>query len=72
MTQKVRAFLKDQAQQEICILVLAGISLGMSYLFKKDLPLDPAWFSIVFCGIPIIKNAVTGLVTDFDRFNLDW
>ena len=30
------------------------------------LPFDPAWIAIVLCGIPIILEAIIGLVTAFD------
>ncbi len=31
-----------------------------------NLPVDPAWIAIILCGIPIILEAVIGLVTAFD------
>src|SRR5699024_8685126 len=30
------------------------------------LPFDPAWVAIILCGVPIILEAVIGLVTAFD------
>ena len=30
------------------------------------LPFDPAWIAIVLCGVPIVLEAVIGLVTAFD------
>lgn len=30
------------------------------------LPIDLAWIVIIFCGVPIIKEAIIGLVTEFD------
>ena len=30
------------------------------------LPFDPAWIAIILCGIPIILEAIIGLVTEFD------
>lgn len=30
------------------------------------LPFDTAWVAIVLCGIPIILEAVIGLITEFD------
>ena len=26
----------------------------------------PAWIAIVFCGLPILKEAAIGLITEFD------
>jgi len=52
-------------RKEIVLLVLSGIALIIS-LFDLPLPIDPAWVAIVLCGIPIILEAVIGLVTAFD------
>ncbi len=52
-------------RKEVAFLILSGISLIVS-LFEPPLPLDPAWIAIILCGIPIILEAVVGLVTAFD------
>ena len=52
-------------RKEIVLLVLSGIALIVS-LFDLPLPVNPAWVAIVLCGIPIILEAVIGLVTAFD------
>ena len=49
----------------IIFLVISGISLLIS-IFKLPLPFDAAWIAIVLCGIPIILEAIIGLVTRFD------
>jgi heavy metal translocating P-type ATPase len=47
-------------------MLLSGISLVVSFFDIGKLPLDAAWLSIILCGIPIVKEAIMGLVTRFD------
>jgi len=53
-------------KKDILFLVIAGIALLMSVLHWEPFPFDTAWIAIVLCGIPIILEAVIGLVTAFD------
>lgn len=53
-------------KKDITFLVLGGISLIISLFDLVPLPFDAAWIAIIFCGVPIIMEAVTGLVTAFD------
>ncbi len=53
-------------KKELILLTLSGLSLLASILASDAFPADPAWVAIVLCGVPIIKEAVTGLVTSFD------
>ena len=53
-------------KKEILFLALSGVALLASMLGGANLPIDPAWVAIVLCGIPIILEAVIGLVTAFD------
>ena len=53
-------------KKDIVLLILAGISLIFSLFHPLELPFDPAWIAIVLCGIPILSEAVIGLVTAFD------
>lgn len=54
-------------KKDITLLVISGIALLLS-IFKviPDVPFDIAWVAIILCGIPIIMEAVIGLVTAFD------
>lgn len=54
-------------KKDITLLVISGIALLLS-IFKviPGLPFDIAWVAIVLCGLPIILEAVIGLVTAFD------
>lgn len=54
-------------KKEIAFLGISGISLILSLLdLNFGLPFDIAWVSVVLCGIPIIMEAIIGLVTAFD------
>ncbi|MCD8012873.1 MAG: cation-translocating P-type ATPase [Lachnospiraceae bacterium] len=57
---------KGGTKKDITLLVISGISLILSLTGWNPLPFDLAWISIVLCGIPIILEAIIGLVTDFD------
>lgn len=52
-------------KKEIILLVISGISLLLS-LFHIPLPFSIAWAAIILCGVPIILEAIIGLVTAFD------
>ena len=52
-------------KKDIVLLVISGAALLLS-LFRVPLPFDPAWIAIVCCGIPIVLEAIIGLVTSFD------
>ena len=53
-------------KKDIVCLILSGIALLLS-IFKVDvLPFDWAWVSVILCGLPIIMEAIIGLVTEFD------
>ena len=53
-------------KKDVACLVLSGIALGMSLLHFRPFGLDTAWIAIALCGIPIILEAIIGLVTAFD------
>lgn len=53
-------------KRDICFLVISGIALLISLVDSSFLPFDAAWISIILCGVPIILEAVAGLITEFD------
>ncbi|MBS5724640.1 MAG: cation-translocating P-type ATPase [Clostridiales bacterium] len=53
-------------KKDILLLVLSGAALIISILDLHPFPFDTAWIAIVLCGIPILLEAVIGLVTSFD------
>ncbi len=53
-------------KKDVACLILGGLSLAISIFDLIPLPFDAAWIAIVLCGIPIIIEAIIGLVTSFD------
>lgn len=54
------------AKKEVVFLILSGFSLVISIFDLVPLPFDIAWVAIILCGLPIITEAIIGLVTSFD------
>lgn len=53
-------------KKDITLLVISGIALLLSILKIEPFPFSIAWVAILLCGIPIILEAIIGLVTAFD------
>ena len=53
-------------KKEIILLCISGAALVLSLIDILPLPFDIAWVSIVLCGVPIVMEAVIGLLTAFD------
>ncbi len=53
-------------KRDIIFLIISGISLIISLVNPVSLPFDIAWVAIILCGLPIILEAVIGLITEFD------
>ena len=53
-------------KRDVVFLILSGIALIVSLFDLAPLPFDAAWIAIVLCGVPIVLEAVVGLVTAFD------
>ena len=65
--EKLEHFLSlGGTKKDVALLALSGIALLISIFDLVPLPFDAAWAAIVLCGVPIILEAVIGLVTAFD------
>ncbi|MDD3137429.1 MAG: cation-translocating P-type ATPase [Lachnospiraceae bacterium] len=53
-------------KKDIALLIISAIALVISLFDLVPLPFNAAWVAIILCGIPIILEAVIGLVTAFD------
>ena len=53
-------------KKDVIFLVISGAALLLSIFGVSPFPFDMAWIAIILCGIPIILEAVIGLVTAFD------
>ena len=53
-------------KKDVTLLVISGAAVLMSLAGVQPFPFDIAWVAIILCGLPIILEAVIGLVTAFD------
>ena len=67
LVQKTEVFLEwGGIKKEITLLAISGVALVVSIFDLLPLPFDAAWVAIVLCGIPIVLEALIGLITAFD------
>ena len=67
MFAKCREFFLDDVRRQIFFLILSGAALVASFFqIGGELPVNAAWVAIILCGIPILKDAATGLYERFD------
>ena len=59
-------FIKDEDKRSILFLILSAFSLLISFLHIWNSKIDVAWVAIILCGVPIVKGAIEGLITEFD------
>ncbi len=52
-------------KKDIAFLAVSAIFLVLS-IMDVPLPFNPAWVAIILCGLPIILEAIIGIVTSFD------
>ena len=66
--KKLEEFLEwGGVKKDITCLIISGIALLMSiFNLIPSLPFDIAWVAIILCGVPIVLEAIIGLVTAFD------
>lgn len=65
--EKLELFLElGGIKKDITFLVISGVAVICSLLKWEPFPFDVAWIAIILCGIPIILEAVIGLITAFD------
>ena len=55
-------FTRDE-KQDIILITISTISLIGSFILSLDYL---AWIAVILCGIPIFKECIVGLVTEFD------
>lgn len=67
LMKKLEALLElGGIKKEIALLAVSAVALVLSIADVVPLPFDIAWVSIILCGVPIVLEAVIGLVTAFD------
>lgn len=53
-------------KKDITLLVISGIALLLSIFDVNPFAFDLSWIAIILAGIPIILEAIIGLITEFD------
>lgn len=52
--------------KDIALLAISGIAVVCSLVGFQPFPFDCVWIAIALCGLPIVTEAVIGLITAFD------
>ena len=67
LMEKLEALLElGGIKKDVTLLVISGLAVLSSLLKWQPLPFDMAWVAIILCGVPIVLEAIIGLVTAFD------
>lgn len=67
LVDKIEYFLElGGTKKDVIFLVLSGIALILSLAKIQIFSFDIAWIAIILCGLPIIMEAIIGLITEFD------
>lgn len=67
LLEGIEAFLElGGTKKDITLLVISAIALGLSFFEIPVFPFDAAWLAIILCGLPIVLEALIGLITRFD------
>lgn len=53
-------------KKDIVLFVISGVGTILSLLGIQPLPFDIMCVAIILCGVPIVMEAIIGLVTEFD------
>lgn len=65
MKRLIKIF-KNEDNRTILFLILSAFSLLISFLHIWNFKIDIGWVAIILCGVPIVKGALEGLITEFD------
>ena len=67
LMEKLEALLElGGIKKAVTLLVISGLAVLASLLKWQPLPFDMAWLAIILCGVPIVLEAIIGLMTAFD------
>ncbi len=67
LVKKLEKFMElGGTKKDITFLIISGAALILSIFKLLPLPFDAAWVAIILCGVPIILEALIGLITEFD------
>ena len=57
---------KGGIRKDVTLLAISGVAVICSLCGVRFGAFDPAWLAIVLCGVPIVLEAIIGLVMAFD------
>lgn len=65
--EKIESFMEvGGVKKDIAFLIISAMALIVSIFDLISLPFDAAWVAIILCGLPIVIEAIIGLITAFD------
>ena len=62
----LKKFFKDGEKIDVLFIVISIIAVILNFLGFALNGISPIWIAILFCGLPILKEAAIGLITEFD------
>ena len=62
----LKEFFQMDEKMDILFIIVSIISVILSLMEISIFKIDPIWIAILLCGIPILKDAIIGLYTEFD------
>ncbi len=62
----IKDFFIDSQMRDVLFIFISIISVVLSFIGIDIFRFDLIWIAILFCGIPIFKEAIIGLCTEFD------
>ncbi len=67
ITEKLELIMElGGTKKDIVFLTVSGAALIISIFNLVPLPFDAAWIAVILCGVPVIMEAITGLISSFD------
>lgn len=67
LMEKAEALLElGGTKKDIAFLCVGGAALVLCLMDVQPFPFNIAWIAIILCGLPIVMEAIIGLVTAFD------
>lgn len=56
----------EEDKRQALTFGIAALALALSFFDIRFLRLDPAWLTVLLCGVPIVRGAAEGLWHEFD------
>ena len=63
---RIKDFFINSGVRDVLFILISIISVALSFIGTDIFRFDLAWIAIIFCGIPIFKEAIIGLYREFD------